>query len=410
MRIAGFVRIATALRHRDFAIYISGNSISLVGTWMQRIAVGWLIWDLTGSGAWLGLVAFADLFPAMVFAPLGGAVADRRDRRRMVLVTQTAAMAQALALFGFTASGLITPVWLLILTLVHGVIIGFNQPARMALVPSLMPAEILPTALAVNAIIFNVARFLGPALAGLIIVSAGVAPAFLCNALSFLAFIISLLLIRPSGGPAVAARRRSLRLDVAEGMRYAARHPGIGPLLVLQATMALCVRPVAELLPGFAEGVFDRGAHGLAMLSSTIGLGAIAGGLWLAGREARDGLTRIAVGGAAFVALSILGFSAAPTFWIALAFAALTGASLVITGVGMQTLIQLSVDGAVRGRVLSLYGMIIRGGPAFGALLIGGLADLIGFRWPLAVGAVATLAVWAIFWRRREALRRALEG
>jgi MFS family permease len=169
--LAGLGNISRTLAHRDFGIYVAGNSVSLIGTWMQRIGVGWLAWELSHSGAVLGLVAFADLFPGVLIGPFGGALADRADRLRVIKVAQTLIMLQALALFVLTASGGINVPLLVALVLFQGAVIGFNQPARLALIPSLVPRPDLATAVAINSIVFNTARFIGPALAGVVIVA-----------------------------------------------------------------------------------------------------------------------------------------------------------------------------------------------------------------------------------------------
>ena len=407
----GLRAIPRTLAHPNFGTYVAGNSVSLVGTWMQRIGVGWLAWELTGSGALLGLVAFADLFPAVVVAPFGGAIADRADRRRLMIVAQTLVMGQAFALFALTATGLITPTLLVLLSLFNGVVIGFNQPARLALVPSLVPRADLPTAVAINSIVFNLARFVGPALAGVTIVTAGVAGVFAANGLSYLAFLLALTRIRPDWAPPEqrpGADRAPLLAVVREGVIYAVRHPGIGPMLLLHTALAITVRPFIELLPGFAADVFGRGAPGLATLGSTVGVGAVFGGLWLAQRGRAAGGTRLALASALLVVLSVLAFAATRNFVVAVLAVAVAGFGMVATGVATQTLIQITVTDAMRGRVLSLYGLIFRGGPAVGALAIGAASEWVGLQAPLAAGAALALLAWLPIWRRRERIGRHL--
>ena len=287
---AGFGGILRALRNPNYGLYTAGNAVSLIGTWMQRIAVGWLAWQLTGSGAWLGAIAFADLFPTVLVGPFAGAAADRWDRLRVTKVSQALAMLQAITLFGLTWFDLMTIELLFALTVALGVIAGFNQPARLALIPSLVRREDLSAAVAINSIIFNSARFVGPAVAGLMIVTGGVAAAFAVNALSFVFFLVALARIRlPAEPPAPPRARSSLFRDVGDGIRYTASHQGIAPMMILLIVVCLCVRPVVELLPGFAAAVFASGAGGLAVLTSTIGAGAVLGGLWLARRTEPGG-------------------------------------------------------------------------------------------------------------------------
>ncbi|MDJ0946052.1 MAG: MFS transporter [Kiloniellales bacterium] len=409
-RRSGFGGILGALRHRNFRVYISGNAVSLVGTWMQRTAVGWLTWELTQSGLWLGLVACADLLPAVVIGPLGGVLADRFDRLRIMMAAQTVALLQATALFGLTAAGVIGVELLVLIVLVHGVAMGFNQPSRLALMPALVPREALSTGIAINSVAFNLARFLGPALAGLLIVSVGVAGAFAANALSFLFFLVALSRLRLSDAaqnprPGEGA---SVLAELRDGFGYALGHSGIGPMLFLLATVSLGVRPFIDLMPGFAAAVFDGGPETLAVLSSTVGLGAVASGLWIA-RRGPGGLTRLVLINTLLSSLAILGFVATEFLWVALISVALAGMALVASAISMQTLMQLAVDGHRRGRVLSLYGIIFIGGPAAGALIMGALSEPFGLRLPLAAGTLLTLLVWLRIWRRRQAIAAALE-
>ncbi len=406
----GFATIYAALRHRNFRIYISGNAISLIGTWTQRTAVGWLTWDLTQSGFWLGLIACADLLPAVFIGPLGGVLADRLDRLRIIMAAQTVALLQAVTLFALTAGGVIGVETLALLVLVHGVAMGFNQPSRLALMPSLVPLPALSTGIAINSVVFNLARFIGPAMAGLLIVSIGVAGAFAANALSFLIFLVALSRLRLRKTPRAprGARGTSLLAEIRDGIGYALAHPGIGPMLFLLATVSLGVRPFIDLMPGFAAEVFRGGADILAMLSSTVGLGAIASGLWIA-RRGPGNLTRLVLINTLLTSLAIIGFVATDILWLALISVALAGMALVACTVSMQTLMQLSVDGTRRGRVLSLYGIILIGGPAAGALIMGSLSELLGLRLPLAGGSLLALLAWLQIWQRRQAIAAALE-
>jgi MFS family permease len=393
--------IPRTLAHRNFGIYIAGISVSLIGTWMQRIGAGWLAWDLSHSGAVLGLVAFADLFPTIVFGPFGGALADRLDRLRMMRITQSLVMLQALSLFALTVSGVITVELLIGLVLVGGLVDGLNQPARLALVPSLVPRSNLATAVAINSIVFNLARFAGPALAGLVIVWWGVGLVFALNALSFLVFLLALARVRLETATPAGQGRRSMLSAIADGLRYTAGHRGIGPLLLLHAILAVSARPFFELLPGFASEVFERGAPGLAMLGSAVGLGAVAAGLWLAQRSEDSRLTGVALGSSFLVTLSVLAFSLTTWFGAAVACLTLAGFGMVVAGVGTQTLIQTSVDETMRGRVLSLFGLIFRGGPAVGALLMGAASEVVGLQAPVAAGTVLGLVASILIWRRR---------
>jgi MFS family permease len=402
--LTGFGAIPRTLAHRNFGIYTAGGAVSLIGTWMQRIGVGWLAWELSHSGAVLGLVALADLAPTVVIGPFGGALADRVDRRRLMMIAQSLIMAQALTLYALTAAGQIEVWSLLALTLLGGVVIGFNQPARLAFVPSLVPRDHLNTAVAINSIVFNGARFVGPAVAGVVIVQAGIAWVFAINALTFVAFLLALANIHLAPPRRPAARPRSMLAAVVDGVRYTWAHPAIGPILLLHAVLSVCARPFVELMPGFAAEVFGRGAPGLAILSSTVGVGAVAGGLWLAQRRTEAELVPIVLGHSLLIALAVLAFALTAWFPLAVAAATLAGLAMVVAGVGTQTVIQTTVDEAMRGRVLSLFGLIFRGGPAVGALLMGLASELVGLQLPLVVGTVLGLVAWSLIWRERRAI------
>ncbi len=265
-------------------------------------------------------------------------------------------------------------------------------------------------AVAINSITFNTARFLGPSAAGLAIVTAGPAWAFACNAVMFLAFLSSLWRIRIARGAAEPGRQRSLFGDIGAGYAYAARHKGIGPILLLLMIGSIAARPVLELLPGFAGAVYGRGADGLAMLTAAVGIGAVIGGFWLAQRGDIKGLTRLSITSGGVVAATALLFSMTDWFWLGALMLGCSGAAMTMNGAAAQTLVQSAVQPAMRGRVLSLYGMVVRGGPAVGALIMGVASEWVGLRWPLAIGSVLALATYAWSFRKLSGMSAALEG
>jgi MFS family permease len=377
--------------------------------WMQRIAVGWLTWQLTGSGFWLGVVAFADFFPVVVVGPVAGALADRWDRLTVVKVSQTISLLQATALFWLTATGSVTIGLLVALTAFQGFVVAFNQPARLALVPSLVPQADLPTAVAINSVVFNLARFIGPACAGPAIVWSGVSGAFAANAVSYLPFLAALFTIRIEPEGTGSAKQRSMMADLAEGIRYTARHPGIAALLVLLTALGIGARPLSELLPGFAANVFNSGAGGLSILASSMGGGAIVGGLWLGQRAHSSDLIRIAFAGSTVGALATIAAIATGHMWVAVPALIVVGGSMSVAGIAIQSAIQLATARVMRGRVMGLYGLIFRGAPAVGALTAGFVSTYFGLRVPVLFGALIVIAVcfWLYLDRQRiaEALR-----
>ncbi len=397
---AGLNKIIGTLRSPVYGSYVMGNGVSLVGTWMQRIAVGWMTWELTGSPTWLGVIAFADLFPTVLIGPFAGVVADRSDRLKLIRISQVLACLQAVALFALTAAGWISITWLALLSLFLGVVTAVNQPARLALLPSLVEPSNMHSAIGINSVIFNLARFIGPAIAGIMIAGGHIAWVFAVNAVSYLVFLFVLFRLRLLAQDEPPRAPKRLLTDLAEGLAYTARHRTIAGNLMLLMAVSLGARPVVELLPGFAGKVFGGGPVVLAVLTSTFGAGAILGGLWLAGgRDGRD-LRRVVLSGAASLAAALFVFVAAPSLWIGVPAAAALGLALVITSAGIQTAVQLNVQSNMRGRVLSLYGLIIRGGPAIGALAMGWVADWIGLRWSVGCGAVLVVAVMlAILYR-----------
>ncbi|HEX3861695.1 MAG TPA: MFS transporter [Stellaceae bacterium] len=407
-RASGFDNIARAFANRNYRVYISGNSISLTGLWLQRVAVGWLAWTLTHSGTWLGLVSLADFMPALVLSPIAGVLADRRDRVWIIRITQLCGCVQASLLALLVATDTIGIHVLFGLVLALGIASSIAQPARLALIPNLVDRASLPSALAINSIIFNSARFIGPAIAGVLIAEVGIAAAFAANALSYIAFQISLMKLRDLPPIAAGPRQNAIRASI-EAYAYASRHPGIGPMLLLFAVTTIGTRGFVELFPGFADSVFGRGPQGLSMLTSTVGLGAICGGTWMVFRPAVAGLARFVLAATLMMSLAILAFTATDRFYLALPCVFVAGAAMTITGTGAQTLIQAAVDSRMRGRVMALYGMIFRAGPAVGAVLVGTASEHFGLRLPLAIGAGVSVVFWLLTRLRHNVVAAALE-
>ena len=385
-----------ALSHRNARIFFGGSLIAWTGLWMQRIAVAWLAWELTRSSFWVGMVAFCDLAPAVVISPIAGAVADRVDRVRLAMAAQAAIGLQAAAVAALTASGMMTIGILLALEVMGGVAASFAQPARQTLMPGIVPRADLPAAVACNSLTFNVARFIGPAIAGPVIAAWGVVPAIAANALAYIIACATLLLLVIAPGE----RRghpgsKSLWAEVVHGISYAARHPGIGPLLLYAALGSLLLRGVQEILPPYVEWLFGRGAESLALLTACFGVGALIAGLWVAGRGRVEGTTRLAVWSALAQALATAMFVATGWFPLGMASAALIGAFASMHGISVQTLLQTATDHEFRGRMLSLWGLITRACPALGALLLGAAGEAFGLRMPTVVAIALFLGVFA---------------
>lgn len=413
MSIADVLRtplIALPLKNVNFGIYSLGSAVSLTGMWMQRIAIGWLTWQLTESGFWLGVVSFADFFPVILIAPIAGAAADRWDRLRVIKISQFILLAQATVLFAATASGHIGVGLIVALTAFQGVVVAFNQPARLALVPSLVPQADLGAAVAINSVIFNLARFIGPVFAGLAIVWSGVAAAFAANALSYVVFLVALARVHiPPGEAEAPVAPRNFFAEVRDGIRYTVTHPLIGTLFALLIAIGIGGRPLNELLPGLADEVFHAGAGGLSILASAVGAGAIVGGVWIGHRASSSDMMAVTLATTLGQALTAIAIIATDRLWLALPAVVAYGFCVSVAGIASQTLVQLASERSMRGRVMSLYGLIFRGGPALGALGAGIISVHLGLRWPVVIGAVLLSAAWLWTWLVRRHINAAAQ-
>jgi MFS family permease len=303
-----------------------------------------------------------------------------------------------------TYTGHMTIELLIGLTVYAGVVGTANQPFRTAIIGDIVTRNELPAAIAINSMTWHGSRFIGPALAGAIILYAGVVPAFAVNALSYIPMIVALYMmsVPPPGG-----ERKSLRelpREIVEGARYAVAHPVIGPALFLLLCASFFGRPVMEFLPAFADSVFHRGAEGLAWLTSAGGFGALFSGVWLASRRTMTGLVGAMVANIAILGVAVIGFVATEWFWLGMLAIAAAGFAVVVGGITTQTLIQSAVERSLRGRVLGTYGMVWLGGPALGSLAVGALSDFVPLRILIAAGALMCLAAWGWGLTRRRAL------
>ncbi len=409
-----FKSLPRALIHRNFALYMAGSSISLIGMWVQRLAMGWLIWELTGSGAWLGAVALAEFIPNFLITPFGGVLADRFDRRKLAVLAQSLACLQATLLCLLTALDQISPVLLIILGFYSGLAFSLGQSARLALIPNLVPKADLTAAIATSSVAFNVARVFGPAIAGLIISTFGVATAFGFNALSYVAVIFALLALKLP--PTSPKPRQSAHIitqvftDFVEGWRYARSKTAIASLIMILSIEALLVRPLGDLLPGLVDSVFSKGPEGLAIFTASMGGGAILAGLYLAQKQSLKGLTRLTLGSIVINGLCIALFASTHIFWLGAGIMAILGFSHVVSGTGSQTLIQSTVEDRMRGRVMGLWSLTLRGGPALGAVSLGWLSGFFGFSLPLFISGSLTAIAALFMFRRRHRLKDLLEN
>ncbi len=382
----------SALRDRNFAIYLIGAGCSLHGTWIQRIAQGWLAWELTGSETWVGLVAFLDFFPVAILAPLFGVVADRVDRKNMMTLANGLMMLNIAALTAATLLEKVDIVLLMFFVLIQGVLNAMNTPARLTLVPNLVDKSRLSNALALMSLMFNVSRFIGPAIAGVIIAVLGVAGAFAINTLSFLIFALVLWVIKIRDTRDKKPQRQRPIHDFLDGLRYATGKPSILWSCFIIVIVGFFGRGAMELMPAFADIFFAKGSTGLAALTSAAGAGAIIGALLLARGKPPAELFSWVVVGAITMGVALFAFALTDSFYLGLPLMSLMGLSGTIVGVGAQIIIQARVDDDYRGRVMSLWASLAFGSVAVGGLGIGTLSEFITLRdASLLAGALSAL-------------------
>jgi MFS family permease len=393
-----FGGIARALSIPEFRNYWAGNGISTIGRWAYRVAVGWLTWQLTESEAWLGIVAFADLFPMVVIPVFAGVIADRAGYVRLMRWTVLGA-GLATALFAaLVALGGIDIYLVVALSALIGTLEAGSGPARISVVHLLVPRREMAAAIALNTATFNLARMIGPAVAGGLLIWTNVATAIAFNAASYFIFLAILMRLNESPVPRAGGAGVNMAREIWQAVRYIVDHPGVRIIMILIAATALLIRPVIELLPGFAVEVFGRGPGGLSTLLSSIGLGASISGLWLARRGDTRGLTRLVVWSFLLTALSLLAFAATGIFWFGVGAIVAVGFFLLIGGIGSQSLVQNVVAPELRARVLSIYLVTSFGLPSVGALIIGWIASLAGLQATTAAGAGLAVLIW--FWAR----------
>ncbi len=386
---------SSALSNRNFLIYLVGTSVSLHGLWIYRVALGWYAWQLTGSEFWIGIVAFTQFAPAVVFGPIFGVIADRVDRRMASIVVNAGSTVNMLLLGALAMLGKVDILVLSGLSLVQGALDGAHTPVRMSLVPSLVTREQLQSAIATTSISFNVSRFVGPAIAGVVITTLGVSAAFALNGISYLATVAAVALVDVRPAAAHDKKAADVWTELLEGVRYVRRHRTIRGLLLLIAFASVFGRGALEMLPAFADAVFGRGSAGLAILTSAVGVGAVATGLVLARNTTwlTIGAIRLAV---VIAGLLIAAFGFNTSFWLAAGLVTTLGVLLSLGGIGSQILLQSLVEDRVRGRVSSLWGMVAFGGTALGGVIVGAASAVVGLQ-PTVMAAGLLCAVAALF-------------
>jgi MFS family permease len=377
-----------ALRHRNFRLFFAGQLISLIGTWMQTVAQSWLVYRLTGSSALLGSVTFASQIPVFLLSPIAGLVADRYSRHRIVIATQAASMLLAFVLALLTLRNAIQVWEIFALSALLGVVNAFDIPARQSFIIEMTSREDLMNAIALNSSMFNGARIVGPAVAGILVAAVGEGWCFFANAVSYVAVIAGLLMMQVTPFKKRASEVSASR-HILEGFRFIASTAPIRALLMLVGLVSLAGMPFSVLMPVFADRILHSGARGLGILMGISGAGALTGALILASRQTVRGLGRwVAVSSAAFAALLIV-FAFSHSFLLSGALLIPIGFSVMIQMGSTNTLIQSMSPDHLRGRVLAGYSMMLMGMAPIGALLAGVLADRIGAQATVAAGGLA---------------------
>jgi MFS family permease len=367
-----------ALAHRNFRLYLAGQGVSIIGTWMQQVAMAWLVYQLTGSSIWLGIVGFAGQIPALFLAPLAGSVIDRCDRQHLLLLTQSVSMAQACILALLTLTGMVAAWHVVVLSLVLGAVNAFDGPTRQSFLSELVgKGEDLANAIALNSSVFNGARLIGPALAGILLSVTGAGVCFVLNGVSYLAVLAALLAMRLRRRQRLPARGKLLG-GVGEGIADAWRNVPIRSLLVLIGLFNMAGMAETTLLPVIATAVVHGDATTLALLSAAAGIGAFAAALFLASRRRGHNLGNWIVAASALFGLGMVAFSFASNLWISAVFLTTTGFALLLTTAAANTVLQSLAEDDKRGRLMSLYTMAVTGLAPVGGLSAGLLANWIG--------------------------------
>lgn len=395
-----------ALRHRNFRLFFGGQSISLIGTWMTRIATSWLVYRLTKSALLLGTVSFAGQIPTFLLAPLAGVVADRIDRRKLLVWTQALAMVQSLALAALTLTHRITIGEVLALSAFQGVINAFDMPGRQSFMVQMVEERAdLSNAIAINSSMVNMARLVGPSLAGLLIAATSEGWCFLVDGVSYIAVIASLLMMRVKRD-AQPQKHAGMVEQLREGWTYVSGFKAIRSILLLFAVLSLMGWPFIVLMPLFAAQVLHGGPHTLGFLMGAVGVGSLVSALSLVARKSVRGLTKMIPIAAVAFGVGLILFGLSRSLWLSMVLMLLTGFGMMQGLTSSNTIIQTLVDEKMRGRVMSYYTMAFVGMAPFGSLLAGALASWIGAPRTVMVSGAVCIAGAMWFWTKLPGIRK----
>ena len=401
-------RLLRALRHRNYRLFFGGQSVSLVGTWITRIATSWLVYRLTGSALLLGVVGFCGQIPTLLLSPVAGVLVDRHDRHRILIITQVLSALQSLALALLALPGIITVSEILVLQVVQGVINAFDTPARQSFIVDMIEDRSdLPNAIALNSSMVNGSRIIGPSIGGVIIAAVGEGWCFMIDAISYVAVIASLVAMHVATKPPREQNTRVVE-ELRAGFQYVAQSVPMRSALLLLALVSTMGMPYTVLMPAIASGVLHGGPHTLGFLMTASGLGALAGALYLASRSSVLGLGRAMVLATIAFGIGLVGFSLSRLVWLSLLLLPIVGGGMMVETASTNTILQTIVEERMRGRVMSFYTMAFLGTAPLGSLLAGVAADRIGAPMTILLGGIACVAAGAWFASRLPSIRAVL--
>jgi MFS family permease len=405
---SGMANMFRALSHRNYQLFFSGQGISMIGTWMTRIATSWLVYKLTGSALLLGVVGFSGQIPAFLLAPFAGVIVDRMNRHRLLVITQILAMVQSLAMAVLALTGYIEMWHIIVLSIFQGLINAVDMPARQSFVIEMVEDRSdLPNAIALNSSLVNAARLIGPSVGGVVIAAVGEGWCFAIDGISYIAVIASLLAMNVKPAMTVEKiKRTNILRELRDGWRYVAGSPPISKILILLAIVSLVGMPYTILMPVFAEKILGGGPNTLGFLMASTGIGALIGALFLASRKTVLGLGRFIPRMAGLFGVGLIAFSFSRVLWLSMILLVATGLGFMVQMAVSNTIIQTIVDEDKRGRVMSFYTMAFMGTIPFGSLLAGMLADQIGSPETLLFGGIGCVVAAVWFARALPRLRK----
>ncbi|MFA6187071.1 MAG: MFS transporter [Phycisphaerae bacterium] len=405
----GFGSFLRALKHKNYRLFFAGQGVSLIGTWMQMVATSWLVYRLTGSAFYLGVISFCDSAPILFGAPIAGVLADRWPRKNIVILTQIFAMLQAFILAAIVFFHLATIPLLIILSLMRGLINTFDMPTRQAFVFEMVDDKNdLPNAIALNSMLFNMARFVGPSIAGFVIAYTGEAACFFINGISFLAVIFALYAMKIVCPPAIR-QSGSILGGIKAGLKYSFNFTPIRTILIYTAITSFFATPYLVLMPVFAKVILHGDSRTLGFLMAAIGTGAFIGAVILAKRKSVRGLENVIIIASIIFAAGIIGFSFSKNLWLSFCLIVLPGFGVMVQMASINIILQTIVDDDKRGRVLSLHTMSFIGIVPFGNLLAGFVAEHIGAPKTLLISGILSIATMLMFLRQLPEIRRLIE-